>query len=77
MKLILLPLRRIDAKQIFIHGTKVTSSDPAIKPSIQDRIVNKAATTWSSWEAAPSGWKKKVVELGNKAIDTIDYRENA
>lgn len=77
MKLIVLPLRTISSKQILLHATAIKPSNPDFKPTIQDRIVKKAADTWTGWEAATSGWKKKVVDLGNKAISTVDYREHS
>ena len=76
MKLVVLPLRTITSKHLFLYGTAVRIS-PDVKPSVQDRIVKKASETWVSWEAAEKGWKKKVVDLGNKAINTIDFREHS
>lgn len=76
MKLLLLPLRDITSKKLFLYGTALKATGD-ISPSIPDKIVNKAASTWSSWEAAEKGWKKKVVTWGNKAISRIDYREHS
>lgn len=76
MKLLLLPLRDVTSKKLFLYGTAL-KAEGEISPSVSDRIVNKAASTWLSWEAAEKGWKKKIVELGNKAITRIDYREHS
>lgn len=77
MKLIILPLRTLASRKTFLYSSAIKASHPDIKPSVQDRIVKKATDTWLSWETAKSGWKKKVVDLGNKAISTIDYREHS
>lgn len=76
MKLLLLPLRNIASSRIFLYGTALKSKVD-VKPTIQDRIVNKAGSTWTSWESATSGWKEKVVRYGNKAISRVDYREHS
>lgn len=62
---------------MFLYAATSNKTSFDVKPSIQDRIVKKASSMWSSWEAAEKGWKKKVVVWGNKAIDRIDYREHS
>lgn len=44
-------------------------------PRLIDRVTTKATETWSNWEAAESGWKKKVVTYGNRALQRIPYQE--
>lgn len=76
MKLLLLPLRKLTSDKVFLYGI-ATKSTSEVKPALSDRIVNKASSTWLSWEAATGGWKKAVVGWGNKAVSRIDYREHS
>lgn len=45
------------------------------KPPVQDRIVNKVATTWASWEKYEKGWQKKVTVYGNAMAKRIPFEE--
>lgn len=76
MKLLVLPLRTLSSKEVFLYGEALKASAD-VSPTIPDKIVNKASSTWASWEKADSGWKKKLVTWGNKAISKIDYREHS
>lgn len=76
MKLSIIPLREITSQKVFLYGA-ATKIPNEIKASIPDKIVNKATSMWTSWESAEKGWKKKVVEWGNKAVSRIDYREHS
>lgn len=40
-----------------------------------DKVTTRAATLWANWEKNESGWQKKVVEYGNKALQRIPYEE--
>jgi Mitochondrial K+-H+ exchange-related len=43
--------------------------------SLIDKGTARAAKLWASWEKKESGWQKKIVELGNKALKRIPYEE--
>jgi len=40
-----------------------------------DKGTSRAAALWASWEKKESGWQKKIVEYGNKALQRIPYEE--
>lgn len=44
--------------------------------TLADKVVQRAAKTWLSFEQAPGGWKRKLATWGNKVVDNIDYREH-
>jgi hypothetical protein len=71
MRLFLLP---ISTRRTLIYCERAKPL-PGKKPSIQDRVVNKASETWVSFEKAPSGWKKTLTTYGNKAFKRIPYEE--
>lgn len=71
MRIFLLPL---STRQALIYCHKI-SAKPVGKLSIVDRVQKKATETWSSWEAAENGWKKKVVTYGNKGLQRVPYQE--
>ena len=71
MRIFLLP---ISTRRALIYCQRV-SPKPPTELSYVDRITKKAADTWSNWEAANSGWKKKVTEYGNKGLQRIPYEE--
>lgn len=75
MRLFLLP---ISTRRSLIYCERVSSSHPAAKRSILDRITTKASETWVAWEKdekAPLAWKKKVTHYGNHALARIPYEE--
>jgi hypothetical protein len=45
------------------------------KQSYSERIQEKAAKTWASWEQKDKGWQKTVVTYGNRALRRIPYEE--
>lgn len=45
------------------------------KKSYSERIQEKAAKTWASWEQRDKGWQKTVVTYGNRALRRIPYEE--
>lgn len=71
MRIFLLPLT---TRQALIYYQRA-APNPSAKLRIIDRITNKAAETWASWEAAQSGWKKQVVKYGNRGLQRIPYQE--
>lgn len=40
-----------------------------------DKGTTKAANLWAGWEKKESGWQRKVVDYGNKALKRIPYEE--
>lgn len=44
-------------------------------PTVIDRGTIRAAKLWADWETKDSGWRKKVVDWGNKALKKIPYEE--
>ncbi|CAD6449433.1 38c4c122-f8a6-442e-a741-77935f86214e [Sclerotinia trifoliorum] len=71
MRLYLLPIstRRT---LIYCQRLNVTTTN---KVSLLDKTTTKANNLWNSWEKKDSGWQKKVVEFGNKALKRIPYEE--
>ncbi|TEY38999.1 hypothetical protein BOTCAL_0473g00050 [Botryotinia calthae] len=71
MRLYLLPIstRRT---LIYCQRLNVTTTNEV---SLLDKTTTKANNLWSSWEKKESGWQKKVVEFGNKALQRIPYEE--
>jgi hypothetical protein len=71
MRLFLLPIstRRT---LIYCQRLNVTVSE---QQTLIDKATGRAAKLWASWEKKDSGWQKKVVELGNKALKRIPYEE--
>ena len=71
MKLYLLPL---STRRALVYCQKVTQK-PAAELGYVDRATKKAADTWARWEAAESGWQKKLTVYGNRALQRIPYQE--
>ncbi|KAB5577749.1 mitochondrial K+-H+ exchange-related-domain-containing protein [Coniochaeta sp. 2T2.1] len=74
MRLYLLPIstrrtllycQRLEAQTAGSSGTK----------SYSERVQEKAASTWASWEQKDKGWQKTVVSYGNRALRRIPYEE--
>lgn len=71
MRIFLLP---ISTRQALVYCHQLAAK-PGVKVSLVDRVQNKAVQTWSSWESADKGWKKKIVEYGNYGLKRIPYQE--
>lgn len=71
MRLYLLPIstRRT---LIYCQRLNVTTTNEV---SLLDKTTTKANNLWNNWEKKESGWQKKVVDLGNKALKRIPYEE--
>lgn len=69
MRLFLLP---VSARRTLIYCEKVNVGD---KLSYTDRAVNKASSTWASWEKAEKGWQKKLTVYGNEVFRRIPFEE--
>lgn len=81
MRLFLLP---ISTRRSLIYCERISSSSsssstkPAGKRPLLERITTKASETWVAWEKdekAPLAWKKKVTHYGNHALARIPYEE--
>jgi len=79
MRLFLLP---ISTRRTLIYCQRftVTNKDHTNvinkeQASWLEKGTQKAASIWSGWEKKESGWQRKVVEYGNKALKRIPYEE--
>lgn len=71
MRLFLLP---ISNRRTLIYAQRVNKQLTS-EPTYIEKITSKTATKWVEWDAAESGWQKKVTEYGNKAFARIPYQE--
>jgi hypothetical protein len=71
MRLYLLPIstRRT---LIYCERLHITTTD---KESWLDKGTTRAAKLWASWEKKESGWQRKIVIYGNRALRGIPYEE--
>jgi hypothetical protein len=71
MRLFLLPIstRRT---LIYCQRPNAGAADPA---SWLEKGLVRAANLWASWEKKESGWQRKVVDYGNRALKRIPYEE--
>lgn len=73
MRIFLLP---VSTRRTLLYCERMqTQLAGGAKPPVQDRIVNKVATTWSSWEKHEKGWQKKVTVYGNEMFKRIPFEE--
>ncbi|KAB2573106.1 hypothetical protein BFW01_g9038 [Lasiodiplodia theobromae] len=78
MRLFLLP---ISTRRALIYCER-RSAAAGEKPSVLDKVTNKANQTWADWEKVPAevpwykgGWKKTVTVQGNRVLRRIPYQE--
>jgi hypothetical protein len=73
MRLFLLP---ISTRRTLIYCERIQEQVTAgQKPPLQDRVINRASTTWATWEKAEKGWQKQVTVYANKLLRRIPYEE--
>lgn len=78
MRLFLLP---ISTRRALIYCER-RSAAAGEKPSVLDKVTNKANQTWADWEKVSAevpwykgGWKKTVTVQGNRVLRRIPYQE--
>jgi len=69
MRIFLLP---VSTRRTLIYCEKLQLGD---QPSISDKVVNKATTTWTSWEKYEKGWQRKITDYGNQLFRRIPFEE--
>ncbi|KXS96712.1 hypothetical protein AC578_148 [Pseudocercospora eumusae] len=72
MRLFLLP---VSTRRTLIYCERVQEHVSGSKPPLQERIINKASTTWAAWEKAEKGWQKKLTVYGNQVFKRIPFEE--
>ena len=75
MRMFLLP---ISTRRTLIYCEPLALSSTVTKPSILDRVVVKANTTWAEWEKDTQSiwnWKKRTTNYGNMVFRRISYEE--
>jgi hypothetical protein len=71
MRLFLLP---ISTRRTLLYCQRLNVANTEQQGWI-DKATTKAASLWASWEKKESGWQRKVVDYGNKALKRIPYEE--
>ncbi|KAI9736104.1 MAG: hypothetical protein M1818_006280 [Claussenomyces sp. TS43310] len=71
MRLFLLP---ISTRRTLIYCQRKNATVPE-QITYLDKATHRAGALWTRWEQKESGWQKKVVEFGNKALKRIPYEE--
>lgn len=71
MRLYLLP---ISTRRTLLYCQRLDAT-VAKEPSYLDKGTQRAAKLWAGWEEKESGWQKKVVVWGNKALKRIPFEE--
>ncbi|EMR08885.1 hypothetical protein PNEG_02669 [Pneumocystis murina B123] len=69
MKLFIIPITR-NRFFLYCHQNSIHS-----KPSLIDKFTNKVGDLWKNWGQSEIKWKKRLVELGNKIVDSLPYEE--
>lgn len=72
MRLFLLP---ISTRRTLIYCERVQEAVQGAKQPISDRLINRASTTWATWEKAEKGWQKRLTVYGNQLLNRIAYEE--
>ena len=75
MRLFLLP---ISTRRTLIYCEPRALTSSTTKPSILDRVVVKANTTWAEWEKNTDSylnWKQRTTQYGNMVFRRIPFEE--
>src|SRR6266511_3924559 len=72
MRLYLLP---ISTRRTLLYCKRINKQLSNQKPTIVDRITDRASSIWRKWEEADGGWKQKVAKYGNKVFQRIPFEE--
>lgn len=73
MRLFVLP---VSTRQALLYcQRRVPRPDASVKPSLSDRVTQRASQTWLNWEKKDSGWQKRVTDYGNKLFQRLPYQE--
>ena len=71
MRLFLLP---ISTRRTLIYCQRLHVTTTS-RQTLLDKGTVRAAKLWASWEEKDSGWQRKVVDYGNRALKRIPYEE--
>jgi Mitochondrial K+-H+ exchange-related len=71
MRLFLLP---ISTRRTLLYCQRI-NVQVSEQQTLIDKGTRRAAKLWSDWEKKESGWQKKIVDLGNRALKRIPYEE--
>lgn len=77
MRIFLLP---ISTRRTLIYCERAkevlaSTTTPPTQQPYSDRILNKASSTWASWEKAEKGWQKQITVYGNQLFKRIPFEE--
>lgn len=71
MRLFLIPV----ARGRTLLFCKKLDAQAAIKPNWHDKLQLKTAQKWAEWEQADRGWKKHLVQWGDKVMQRVPFEE--
>lgn len=71
MRLYLLP---ISTRRTLIYCKRLNNITSE-QTTYLDKATHKATALWAGWEKKESGWQRKVVDYGNKALMRIPFAE--
>lgn len=71
MRLFLLP---ISTRRTLIYCQRLNVTTTP-QQTLLDKGTTRAAKLWTSWEKRESGWQRKVVDYGNRALKRVSFEE--